>query len=183
MNCMVDGCERVPSAGRDYCAPHLRRQIQGHVFEDEDGIMRDHCAKGHSFTEENTRWETSSNGGRTRRRCRACGREKAQRQAALKAELPPEPPKAYRPTDETLTQAILDFDKAREFVAGKCLGKEELYIDWAFDNDLPTPTAEEAKALCAGCPLIKACNNYRIAAREQWGVWGGVAVVDGRVIQ
>jgi len=182
MDCLVEDCQRELVEGRDFCVPHLRRFIAGHIYEDEDGALRDHCIRGHAFTEANTRWETSST-GRVRRRCRACGREKAARQAARKAELPPEPPKAYRPEDPTLTQAILDFDKARQFVPGNCLGREEEFIDWAFDNELPTPTAEQAAELCAGCPLLKACDNYRIAAKEQWGVWGGKVIVDGEVVR
>lgn len=182
MDCIVDSCDREAMEGRDFCIAHNRRNIAGHVFEDEDGQLRDHCAKGHAFTEANTRWEVSGTNGRSRRRCRACGRDKAARQAKLKADMPPETPKAYRPEDVTLTQAILDFDRARALVKGNCLGREAEFIDWAFENDLPTPTAEEAAELCAGCPLIKACANYRIAAKEQWGIWGGQVLIDGQVV-
>ena len=33
--------------------------------------------------------------------------------------------------------------------------------------------AEEAKAICAACPVRQACLEYALAARERDGVWGG----------
>jgi len=32
----------------------------------------------------------------------------------------------------------------------------------------------EAKKVCAGCPVREECFDYAIAAREQFGCWGGV---------
>ena len=33
--------------------------------------------------------------------------------------------------------------------------------------------AEEAKAICATCPVRQACLEYALANRERDGVWGG----------
>ncbi len=34
--------------------------------------------------------------------------------------------------------------------------------------------AEEAKAVCATCPVRQACLEYALANRERDGVWGGL---------
>jgi WhiB family redox-sensing transcriptional regulator len=34
--------------------------------------------------------------------------------------------------------------------------------------------AEEAKAICAGCPVQQVCLEYALAHRERDGVWGGL---------
>jgi len=45
------------------------------------------------------------------------------------------------------------------------------------DPDIFYPTsdeeAEEAKAICALCPVREACLEYALANRERDGVWGG----------
>ncbi|WP_374111112.1 WhiB family transcriptional regulator [Nocardia sp. JCM 34519.1] len=41
---------------------------------------------------------------------------------------------------------------------------------------------EEAKALCASCPIRKGCLNAAIDRREPWGVWGGEIFDQGVVI-
>jgi WhiB family redox-sensing transcriptional regulator len=33
-----------------------------------------------------------------------------------------------------------------------------------------------AKEICSGCPVIQDCLDYALAAREPWGVWGGMTV-------
>ena len=32
-----------------------------------------------------------------------------------------------------------------------------------------------AKAVCAGCPVLQACRSAALAAREPYGVWGGLS--------
>jgi WhiB family redox-sensing transcriptional regulator len=32
---------------------------------------------------------------------------------------------------------------------------------------------EEAKAICAECPVRAECLEYALATRQEWGVWGG----------
>ncbi|WP_442943794.1 WhiB family transcriptional regulator [Nocardia sp. NBC_00508] len=41
---------------------------------------------------------------------------------------------------------------------------------------------EQAKALCATCPIRKGCLNAAIDRREPWGVWGGEIFDQGVVI-
>lgn len=41
---------------------------------------------------------------------------------------------------------------------------------------------ERAKSLCAACPLRHECLQGAIAREEPWGVWGGEAFVDGRIV-
>ncbi|GAA5041285.1 WhiB family transcriptional regulator [Nocardia callitridis] len=41
---------------------------------------------------------------------------------------------------------------------------------------------EQAKALCASCPIRKGCLNAAIDRREPWGVWGGEIFDQGEVI-
>lgn len=33
-----------------------------------------------------------------------------------------------------------------------------------------------AKAVCSGCPVIESCLRWALAAREPYGVWGGMSV-------
>jgi WhiB family redox-sensing transcriptional regulator len=33
-----------------------------------------------------------------------------------------------------------------------------------------------AKEICSRCPVIQECLDYALAAREPWGVWGGMTV-------
>ena len=33
-----------------------------------------------------------------------------------------------------------------------------------------------AKAVCAGCPVVQNCLRWALAAREPYGVWGGLSV-------
>lgn len=35
--------------------------------------------------------------------------------------------------------------------------------------------AEAAKAVCAMCPVISACREHALRAREPYGVWGGLS--------
>jgi WhiB family redox-sensing transcriptional regulator len=41
---------------------------------------------------------------------------------------------------------------------------------------------EQAKALCAGCPIRRSCLTAAIDRREPWGVWGGEIFDQGVVI-
>ncbi|HYA69039.1 MAG TPA: WhiB family transcriptional regulator [Acidimicrobiales bacterium] len=42
--------------------------------------------------------------------------------------------------------------------------------------------AEEAKAICALCPVRQACLEYALANREREGVWGGATERERRRI-
>ena len=56
----------------------------------------------------------------------------------------------------------------------------------SYDSDLffhpegergPTRSNREAaaKAVCAGCPVLQMCREAALAAREPYGVWGGLS--------
>jgi WhiB family transcriptional regulator, redox-sensing transcriptional regulator len=44
----------------------------------------------------------------------------------------------------------------------------------------PAREAREAraKAICAGCPVIRECASYALTAGERYGVWGGLSERD-----
>lgn len=46
-------------------------------------------------------------------------------------------------------------------------------LDPAIFHPLTDEDAEEAKAICAVCPVQEACLEHAIAHREKNGVWGG----------
>lgn len=53
-------------------------------------------------------------------------------------------------------------------------------VDRFFVVDGCTPTARaaqerEAKAWCAVCPVVAECLRHALAAREPYGVWGGLS--------
>lgn len=41
---------------------------------------------------------------------------------------------------------------------------------------------ENAKLLCADCPLRSECLDGALSRREPWGVWGGSILSDGEII-
>ena len=41
---------------------------------------------------------------------------------------------------------------------------------------------EQAKALCAQCPIRRECLNAALERQEPWGVWGGEILDHGTVI-
>jgi hypothetical protein len=173
MICSVLECVLLEEDSRGFCASHLRRYIEGLVYENEAGILVDHCPQDHELIESNIRWESSGKNGKKRRRCRECLRDKARRQAknAIKVV---EPPKPYRPNDKQLTQAIYDFEEAQKVVSAKCKDNPGPYMDWE-----EPPSEAEAARLCYGCPLAKACLNAGIAEQNTHGIWGGKVVHEG----
>lgn len=48
-----------------------------------------------------------------------------------------------------------------------CKGRGDEFVDYEV-----APTAEQAAALCAGCPIFDECREYAQAA-QPYGVWGG----------
>lgn len=42
--------------------------------------------------------------------------------------------------------------------------------------------AARAKAICARCPVIEPCRTHALAAREPYGVWGGLTEDERRVL-
>jgi WhiB family redox-sensing transcriptional regulator len=51
----------------------------------------------------------------------------------------------------------------------RCLGTDPEIFYPAEDED-----ADEAKAICAACPVREPCLEHAIVAREKQGVWGGL---------
>lgn len=125
------------------------------------------------MTPDNIRWESSGKKGQKRRRCKECLRLKAKRANRKDKQ---DIPKPYRPDDLDLTRAISDFYEASQAVDGYCKGDPGPWMDWDETN---IPTAEEAAAMCYGCPLVKACPNYAYAAKETHGIWGGHIIHEG----
>lgn len=50
-----------------------------------------------------------------------------------------------------------------------CRGIDPEIFYPSFDEE-----AEEAKAICAGCPVQQVCLEYALSHRERDGVWGGL---------
>ncbi len=65
--------------------------------------------------------------------------------------------------------------KERRYPDPHCLNRPDLFVDYVIP-----PSAEEAEELCDGCPLFALCRASARRAKPAWGVWGGVAYVDGR---
>lgn len=40
----------------------------------------------------------------------------------------------------------------------------------------------EAKAICSGCPVMRACLDYALRIRETHGIWGGTTELERRAI-
>lgn len=38
--------------------------------------------------------------------------------------------------------------------------------------------ADEAKALCRGCPHVDGCAEWAMEQPELWGIWGGLSAAD-----
>ncbi len=53
----------------------------------------------------------------------------------------------------------------------RCLGADPALFYPAGDDD---SLADEAKAICALCPVREPCREHTIVAREKLGVWGGL---------
>ena len=47
----------------------------------------------------------------------------------------------------------------------KCAGRGDLFFDDLYE--------QEAKAICADCPVREQCLDHAMRAPEQYGIWGG----------
>ena len=163
--CIVEMCEKPTLIG-EYCTQHRKKDIAGGLEFDADGTVWDTCSRGHRWTPANTHYEATPNGGR-RRRCRLCLAEKARR----KAEEPvvPEAPGPVMPKNELERKALLLQGQMNAREKAPCAGRQAEFTDYTAST---MPTAEQAKALCDGCPFLQACANNAAAAAAGWGVWG-----------
>lgn len=64
----------------------------------------------------------------------------------------------------------------RERLTVPCHGEPDLWFAES-PNDL-----EQAKALCAGCPIRRECLESALEREEPWGVWGGEILDRGTVV-
>lgn len=148
-----------------------------------DGV--DCCSKGHPWTDESTRWESSGANGRLRKRCRICRREKKESQTgAEKGTLnglgAKNNPSRRQPGELTYAErmAIREFDEALGEINPPCTDKPDEWCDYEEDAIPSVKTAEE---LCADCPVRALCRDAAIARGEGWGVWGGKVFLYGRM--
>lgn len=63
---------------------------------------------------------------------------------------------------------------------GACHGVDpDLFFVSTAPND-DGAAVREARAVCAGCNVVDACREYALAAREPFGIWGGLTVEERR---
>lgn len=54
----------------------------------------------------------------------------------------------------------------------KCAGKGDLFFDDLYE--------QQAKAICADCPVREQCLDHAVRTPEQYGVWGGMTPQERR---
>jgi WhiB family redox-sensing transcriptional regulator len=64
--------------------------------------------------------------------------------------------------------------------AARCRGSSPAVFFPAEDEG---PEAQRAKAICAACAVRKECLEEALAAREQFGIWGGTTPRERRRIE
>jgi WhiB family redox-sensing transcriptional regulator len=74
--------------------------------------------------------------------------------------------------------ALLDglFEPEPWVAEGACRGMTEVFF-----SDEPGDI-EQAKRICATCPVIEPCLEAAIAFPEPWGVWGGQLFRNGHIL-
>lgn len=67
---------------------------------------------------------------------------------------------------------------------GSCRGEDPSMFFHPEGERGPARAAREqaAKAVCATCPVIAECAAHALAAREPYGVWGGMSEEDREVV-
>lgn len=172
--CLVEMCSK-PSTMGYFCAFHRKKDIADGLEYDDDGTIWDTCSKHHRWTLQNTHWEATATGGR-RRRCKKCLAAKAKKKAA--EPVIPEAPRPVEPKDPIERKALLMSGQANTEHKTPCAGRAAEFTDYTASN---MPTAEEASALCEGCPFFKACGNNAAVLVPGWGVWAGKRWVYGTI--
>lgn len=60
-----------------------------------------------------------------------------------------------------------------------CIGEEDLFYSLEEESKgARRRKEEEAKAICATCPVFAACREFAIETKELYGVWGGMTEAD-----
>lgn len=68
--------------------------------------------------------------------------------------------------------ALKRLHMAAQIVDTNCKDREDEFR--SYDRpDIPTPTADQAEEMCAGCPLLKMCKTYAEVGHPAFGVYGG----------
>ena len=73
--------------------------------------------------------------------------------------------------------SIVPTSSWRDFAACRGVDPAVFHPDDEEDKEF---AAEEAKAICAGCPVREVCLEHAIAVREKHGVWGGLTARERR---
>lgn len=134
-----------------------------------------HCSKGHEFTPENT-FTRTYDGARVCRECRKqYAREKYQRKKELNNGVARQRKvkQVLIEYENTLSDDAIDkWEKLQigiDKVDPLCKDKPEAYADYT-----DSITEDQAEQMCHGCPLIKLCYDYAVAAEVNQGIWGGI---------
>jgi WhiB family redox-sensing transcriptional regulator len=99
--------------------------------------------------------------------------------------LPAPAPRRVRPAGPSLTvQGILRQRRTPEWRAvGSCRDSDaNLFYPVGRGRDA-LEQAEEAKAICRGCPSREPCLAFALATRQELGIWGGTAPEDRRQLR
>jgi WhiB family redox-sensing transcriptional regulator len=59
----------------------------------------------------------------------------------------------------------------------------ELFFPAGELDDQAVEQAEEAKVVCASCPVQRACLEFAIATNQAYGIWGGANTSERRSIR
>ena len=134
-----------------------------------------HCSKGHEFTEENT-FTRTYDGARVCRECRKqYAREKYQRKKELNNGVARQRKvkQVLIEYENTLSDDAIDkwnkLQVAIDKVDPLCKDRPDAYVDYT-----DSISEDEAEQMCHGCPLIKLCYDYAVAAEVNQGIWGGI---------
>lgn len=74
--------------------------------------------------------------------------------------------------DDTPPEAREKYLRLNAALTGEepCAQEPDLYTEnWTNRGTRP----EDARALCAGCPVFDLCRDYAVTAKEPYNVWGG----------
>lgn len=145
-----------------------------------------HCSKGHEFTEENTFTRAYDNA----RVCRECrkqyAREKYQRNKIKNNGVAR--PRKEKPLVFEIPESARMLDSVKPLWYALQTGLEDNTTPCMiagpdkYSDNPESVSIDEAEELCYGCPLLKQCYDYAVAAKVNWGIWGGVNFTEGEEV-
>lgn len=83
------------------------------------------------------------------------------------------------PNKDGMFQSVMLEDEWVLKAQCRAMDKEMFFDKYEEDEDLAKAIDEN---VCLRCPVIKECFNQG-TTNEEWGVWGGVYLVDGEISQ